>query len=82
MACTGIEQGRRAAEKPERGQHLVELDGTILFLNAFVEGQAHGNAHPEVLRGFQSSVAVLKEVVRAVTINEGEVFTLNEGKGV
>ncbi len=57
----GVEQGRRGGHVVEAGQQVVELDGAFVLLWLF-NGQAHGDAHEEDLRQFDTGAVAVQEV--------------------
>ncbi len=72
---TGVEQGRGRSHVVERGQQVVELDRTIFFLLLF-DRKAHGHAHEEDLRQFETHAILVDEVavVQGLQAQVGELL--------
>jgi len=72
---TGVEQGRGRSHVVERGQQVVELDRTVFFLLLF-DRQAHGHAHEEDLRQFETHAILVDEVtvVQGLQAQVGELL--------
>ena len=80
MERATIEEGRRRGGEEEAREEFVELDGALVLVLPFIEGEAEADAHPEelgrldattadvnqiaVVDGLQSHVVELKVTVR------------------
>ncbi|CRM96417.1 hypothetical protein [Pseudomonas sp. 22 E 5] len=72
---TGVEQGRGRRHVVEGRQQVVELDRTV-FLVLLFDGQAHGHAHEEHLRQFETDTVLVDEitVVKRLQAQVGELL--------
>ena len=67
----GIEEGRRAGAEAAGFVEVVEADDPVGFFRAFLDEEAHGDAHPEELRGLEAAGGFLGFVDDEVAVVEG-----------
>ncbi len=58
----GVKERGGGGDEAVGGEEVVEFDGALVFLGAFVEGEAEGNAHPKVLGCLDAAAFDVDEV--------------------
>ena len=85
MESAGVKKGRRGGAEATAFVEVVEADGPLLGLGFLFLEKAHGNAHPEELRGLDALMLVARFIDDEVAVVEGldaEVVEIEVGGGI